>query len=102
MRLINPTTLVDFASNSAHCTTMYFLIGTQVETEALRNALRDQLHTSELLVQLDESSECLCEMEQPKTIPALGAWSSIGALVGYAYDTSGVHALLTDARRFLL
>ncbi|HEX6960670.1 MAG TPA: hypothetical protein VF175_02295 [Lacipirellula sp.] len=95
-----PATVEELAAMSSNTNMLYFGIGT-VEGDDLLRFTAANLSAGESLVAIDGGAGCLAEMELPERTPAIGAWCSIGALIGYEYDSQGVAELMEEARRFV-
>jgi hypothetical protein len=96
----NPSTLAELAAMSADKNVLYFGVGTTEGDELLRFTAAN-LTAGERLITIDTSAGCQGEIESPEQTPAIGAWISKGALIGYAYNSQGIVELMKDARRFL-
>lgn len=101
LKLISPATVTELAAASSQTSTLYFGVGTG-DNNSLLNCLAAQLEASELMVIIEDGSKCFEELQGPERTPAIGAWSSIGVLIDYAYDAEGIHQLMQEARRFVV
>lgn len=97
--IVSPTTIEEFAATCGAHRTVYFAIGTGGDHVLLMSA-SSRLQNGEWLVLLDEAAGCVHEMAAPERLPAIGAWSSKGTIVGYEYTPDAIDSLMFEARKF--
>lgn len=93
----SPDELAAFCTGS---TAVYLLVGTVEQCRGLMDEIARYVDVSEKCVHLCPDAKIFEQMERPSSMPAIGAWSGKGTLVGYREGGESLSEFVEYARRF--